>query len=285
MKKSRSYNYNEISEPYICDFTTSQVAGNVDFHMHNSHEIYLLLDGQIQYYVENSRYDMKPGNLILFSNREIHKAINLKNQAFTRLVIHVEPYFIKPYSTPATNLLDCFNREPAKNNLVQLSSQECDQLIAMARILQDTKKNHCLYGNDLTAVTTLIQILILINRAWQKTGFLKFTPKPHRTQTIMNYIDAHLTESMTLSSIAEALSLDKYYISHLFKSETQSTIFQYIVVKRVAFAKELLTEGHTVAEACHLSGFYDYSNFIRTFRQTTGYTPGQFKRLNHSLLS
>jgi len=52
------------------------------------------------------------------------------------------------------------------------------------------------------------------------------------------------------------------------------------VVKRVALAKELLSQGHTVLEACHLSGFHDYSNFIRTFRQTTGYTPGQFKRLS-----
>uniref|UniRef100_UPI0006D13B4C helix-turn-helix domain-containing protein n=1 Tax=Clostridium sp. NkU-1 TaxID=1095009 RepID=UPI0006D13B4C len=96
----------------------------------------------------------------------------------------------------------------------------------------------------------------------------------------MRYIDKNLTTPMTLDSISQALSLDKYYISHLFKSETESSIFQYIVVKRVALAKELLTQGHTVSEACHLSGFHDYSNFIRTFRQTTGYTPGQFKRLS-----
>lgn len=129
-------------------------------------------------------------------------------------------------------------------------------------------------------MTTLLQILILINRAWQKTSPGGTAPKPHRAQAIMSYIDKNLTTPMTLDSISQALSLDKYYISHLFKSETESSIFQYIVVKRVALAKELLSQGHTVLEACHLSGFHDYSNFIRTFRQTTGYTPGQFKRLS-----
>jgi AraC-like DNA-binding protein len=280
MKKESLYHYSEFSEPFSCDFTTSQAAGNVDFHMHNSHEIYLLLDGHIQYFVENACYDMSPGNLILFSNREIHKAINTNNEPFTRLVIHVKPAFIRPYSTPNTNLLHCFHREPGVNNLISLSREENDSLTAMANTLIEAKKNHGSYGSDLTEVTTLLQILILINKTYVKTGSKNTSPRPHKAQAIMGYIDENLTSPMTLDSISHALSLDKYYLSHLFKSETESSIFQYIVVKRVALAKELLLKGHTVSEACYLSGFHDYSNFIRTFRQTTGCTPGQFKRLN-----
>ncbi|MFR3729649.1 helix-turn-helix domain-containing protein [Lacrimispora sp.] len=280
MKKESLYSYSEISEPFSCDFTTSRAAGNVDFHMHNSHEIYLLLDGHIQYFVENVRYEMNAGNLILFSNHEIHKAINVKNEPFTRLVIHVNPAFIRPYCTPGTNLLDCFHRDPGANNLVLLSKPEYERLLVMAKDLNQAQKNHCSYGSDLTAITNLIQILILINKAWKKTGSKKTSPRPHKAQAIMRYIDKNLTEPMTLDSISKALSIDKYYISHLFKSETESSIFQYIVVKRVALAKELLIKGHTVSEACHLSGFHDYSNFIRTFRQITGYTPGRFKKLN-----
>ncbi len=280
MKKRSNYHYSEFSEPFSCDFTTSKIAGNVDFHMHNSHEIYLLLDGQIQYFVENACYLLNPGSLILFSNREIHKAINTTNAAFTRLVIHINPAFIRPYCTPDTNLLECFHREPAIGNLVQLSHEEFNTLLTMAHTVEKAVKNRCSYGSGLTAVTNLIQILILINLAWQKTSSFRTAQRPHRAQAIMNYIDRNLTAPMTLDTISQALSLDKYYISHLFKSETESSIFQYIVVKRVALAKELLSQGHTVSEACHLSGFNDYSNFIRTFRQTTGYTPGQFKRLN-----
>lgn len=279
MKKEKPYHYHEFFEPYSCDFTTSHVAGNVDFHMHNSHEIYLLVDGHIQYFVENACYDMNPGGLILFSNREIHKAINTSNEPFTRLVIHINPAHIRPFCTPNTNLLDCFHRDPGKDNLVLLSKDEYERLIFMAHMLENEKKR-CTYGSDLISLTTLIQILILINQAWHNSGSVKTAPRPHRAQAIMNYIDDHLTEPLSLDSISLALSLDKYYLSHLFKSETESSIFQYIVVKRVALAKELLLKEHTVSEACHLSGFSDYSNFIRTFRQTTGCTPGQFKRLN-----
>ena len=127
-------------------------------------------------------------------------------------------------------------------------------------------------------MTYLFQILVLINNAWKRSDSRAAAPTPHRVQAIMDYVDAHLTDSLTLDSIATALSLDKYYLSHLFKSETESSIFQYVLVRRVALAKQLLSQGHTVAEACHLAGFNDYSNFIRSFKQITGYTPGQFKK-------
>ena len=275
----RAYHYDYSPKPFSCDFTTNATAGNVEFHMHNRHEIYFLLDGDIQYFVENVCYPMTAGNLILFSTNEIHKAINTSGQAFTRLVVHVRPDFVQQYCTPDTNLLACFHREPGVGNMVSLSKEEQARLISMARALQQAQKKSGQYGSDVMASTLFLQILVFVNQAWKKSSPKRAMPSPHRTQAIMDYIDAHLTSSLTLDSIAQALSLDKYYLSHLFKSETESTIYQYILVKRAALAKTLLSQGHTVSEACHLSGFNDYSNFIRSFKQVTGYTPGQFKRL------
>ena len=275
----RAYHYDYSPEPFSCDFTTNATAGNVEFHIHNRHEIYFLLDGEIQYFVENVCYPMTAGNLILFSTNEIHKAINTSNTAFTRLVIHMRPDFVQQYCTPDTNLLACFHREPGVGNMVSLSKEEQTRLIFMARALQQAQEKSGQYGSDVMASTLFLQILIFVNQAWKKSSPKRAVPSPHRTQVIMDYIDAHLTSSLTLDSIAQALSLDKYYLSHLFKSETESTIYQYILVKRAALAKTLLSQGHTVSEACHLSGFNDYSNFSRSFKQVTGYTPGQFKKL------
>lgn len=265
---------------FTCDFTTNESAGNTDFHIHNQHEIYLLLEGNIQYFVENICYPISSGDLILFSNKEIHKAINTSNKPFTRLVIHVNPNYIRAFCTLTTNLLSCFHREAGTANLVCLTADEQKSLVLMATSLMQANERPEEYGNDVSSLTTLIAILILINKAWMRTSPTRNIPNPHRAQAIMNYIEKHLTEPITLDSISDALALDKYYLSHLFKRETESSIFQYILVKRVALAKKYLAEGFTVSETCHLSGFQDYSNFIRTFRQTTGLTPGQFKKLN-----
>lgn len=88
----------------------SDGGGTQRFSFHENYEIYLLLEGEIAYYVEQSRCPMKPGDLILFTDQEIHKAVNLKNTPYTRMVIHVDPLYVWKFCTPQTNLLRCFHQ-------------------------------------------------------------------------------------------------------------------------------------------------------------------------------
>lgn len=278
MQNVYSYQYDHLNVPYSCTFRTDTRAGNSDFHMHNVYEIYMLVKGNIHYFVEQSCYHMTSGNVILFNNQEIHKATNLSDQPFERAVIHINPSYIRQYCTLQTNLLSCFHHKSGVSNLLSLTPQEQETFLSLARTLS-LSSNDPQYGQDVLSLSLLFQILILINQAYFRNAQApESSPMPHRAQAIMNYVDNHLTEPLSLDSIARALSLDKYYLSRLFKSETESSIFQYILVKRIALAKELLIQGHTVTESCHMAGFNDYSNFIRSFRQITGCTPGQFKK-------
>lgn len=270
--------FSGFTEPYMCNIFTNKQPENTKFHTHSFHELFFLLEGEIQYFVENACYPLKKGDLILFTNQEIHKAINVTGKKFTRCVIHFDASFIQKYSTEQTNLLACFEHVPGRDNLIRLSSAENELMLSLCRLFHDTLQGKTSYGSDLTALTAFLRILVLINTAWQENANGRPAPKPHKAQSLMNYIDQHLTEDLTLDTISAALSMDKYYLSHLFKSETQSSIFQYILVKRIGLAKDLLAKGHTVTEACHLSGFHDYSNFIRTFRQIAGQTPGKFRK-------
>lgn len=278
----RTYEYSEFAEPINCQFTTAMKAGNVNFHMHNSYELYLLLDGEISYFVEQSCYHMKPGDLIIFTSQEIHKATNLKDTPFTRIVLHINPMFVWRFCTAQTNLLGCFHQHrPGANNRISLTPEQLELFQSyLQQIDRDNKQNN--YGSDLRAITTLISLLLMVNECFQSAPGQEPNLHPHRIQPVMAYIDQHLSEPLTLESISHSCSLDKYYLSHLFKKETESTIFQYIQVKRIALAKELLTLGSTVTDACQQSGFNDYANFIRTFKKVTGYSPGHFKKLNHS---
>ena len=79
----------------------------------------------------------------------------------------------------------------------------------------------------------------------------------------MDYIDANLSPELSLQSIAACFSIDRYYLSHLFRQQTGSTLYQYILIKKIAAAKQYLLDGKTVTETCYLSGFNDYNNFIR----------------------
>lgn len=281
--KKQPYEYCQMKEKYTCEIISSFEAGNSYFHMHNNYEIFLLLRGNINYFVEQTCYSMQAGDLILVNDNEIHKAINLSNQVFDRLVIHINPDMIRQYCTPQTNLFSCFHIGQEQENYIQLETKEVSKLIDYGTRLSDLINTTDLsdYGQDIAADLLMLEILLLVNKIYMQKHSTNKISTPNRVLGIMNYVDEHLTETLSLDSIATAMSLDKYYISHLFKAETQSSVFQYILVKRISLAKEMLAKGHTVTETCQLAGFNDYSNFIRSFRKITGFTPGQYRKSFH----
>lgn len=276
----RVFSRSDIQKPIDCQCSTSLKAGNMDFHLHNNYEIFLLKEGSISYFVEQSCYHMNAGDLILFNSQEIHKAINLLDTPFTRMVIHFNPMFVRQFSTSRTNLLTCFHHHgPGMNNMRTLTPEQFARHQELfGRMSEYGERTD--YGSDLHSITALIELLLMVNKCFSSTVPGTAGTGHDRIQPIMTYIDEHLTEHLSLETIARTLSMDKYYLSHLFKKETESSIFQYILVKRVALSKDLLSQGFTVTEACQQAGFNDYSNFIRSFKKITGYSPGQFKK-NH----
>ena len=89
-------------------------------------------------------------------------------------------------------------------------------------------------------------------------------------------MEDNLLSRISLDSLAKQFSISKYYLCHIFKEETGTTIFSYLQTLRIAKAKLLLRTGKNVSEACDLAGFTNYSNFITTFKSYTGYTPKKY---------
>jgi AraC-type DNA-binding domain-containing proteins len=275
MKKNYFYEYlpEHISVKRVC----SNVANNTTFHLHNSFELYLFLQGDVNYWVEQSVYHLKRGTLLIFNNQEIHRVVNPSSNKYERLLIHFQPPVIEPFNTEKTNLLSCFiNREKGQNNAVLLSDRQLDIFLSLVKKLSDALNSEK-YGSDVLTRNYLMEVLIFINRLYQQnTDFLEQDTLSGRLHDILDYIEVHLSEDLSLDKISSHFSLDKSYLGRLFKKETGSTIYNYILLKRISLAKQLLSEGKNVSETCSLSGFNDYANFIRTFKKITGSSPSHY---------
>ena len=90
-------------------------------------------------------------------------------------------------------------------------------------------------------------------------------------------------QDIKISEIAETLFVNESYFSKLFKEEFGLTPENYLIVRKIAEAKKYLEMGASVKEACFLSGFHNYSNFIRTFKNFEGYSPGNLEKLTDPL--
>ena len=98
----------------------------------------------------------------------------------------------------------------------------------------------------------------------------------------LSYINAALPQPISLAEVGRALSVDRFYLEKTFKKETGTTVYHYVLLKRLNLARVLLAQGCRVDETCAGAGFNDYSNFIRTFKKHTGMTPAAFARASQS---
>ncbi|WP_181397644.1 helix-turn-helix domain-containing protein [Gracilibacillus dipsosauri] len=98
------------------------------------------------------------------------------------------------------------------------------------------------------------------------------------TKMIVNYIQNHLSESITLKQLAEHCDRHPNYISSLFKREKGMTIQQFIISERIKKAKYLIqNSSHLLVDIAHLCGFESQSYFTHQFKNKVGCTPQEYR--------
>jgi AraC family transcriptional regulator len=95
----------------------------------------------------------------------------------------------------------------------------------------------------------------------------------------IEYIQAHLSENLSLTEIANELGMSQYYFCHLFKRSTGTSPHQFLIRQRVEQAKRLLKQSERTVTAIALDcGFANQSHFAKYFRHYTGINPNQFRK-------
>ena len=98
---------------------------------------------------------------------------------------------------------------------------------------------------------------------------------------MMDYIGENVSLDFTLDDMAESLSASKFYLCHLFKEKTGTSVYRYRQALRLSNAKKLLLETDLpLGEIAGQSGFCDQSYFTKLFRLSENITPTEFREIN-----
>ncbi len=97
-------------------------------------------------------------------------------------------------------------------------------------------------------------------------------------KSITDYIKENMTESITVSKIAEHLSKSRGYVTTEFKKITGINLSDYISEMKINEAKELIryTDRSFIDISSYL-GFSTQSYFIKVFKKVTGKTPREYR--------
>ena len=262
----------------------SDLAIHPYYHRHNGCEIYLFLNGKVNYYIEEHCYPLVRGDILVIQPEEYHRVELVDKKHYERITINLEQFFFQSLSSHETDLTTCFfNRPAGQNNLSFLNEQQIGEFIMLFNHLKEANSSPE-YGHDLLSLSYLFQILVMVNQAFRAGGNQGCRSiMPPLIRDIMLYIDGHLLDSFTLEDLSRQFFHKPSYISRRFKMVTGLTIQQYLLNKRIGLAQKYLKEGRFLTDVCWMSGFNNYSHFARTFSQQVGVSPKKYQNYIMSL--
>lgn len=96
------------------------------------------------------------------------------------------------------------------------------------------------------------------------------------------YMEKNFTKAdFSVSTMSKDLHFSRSYLGKLFKEKTGKNISDYIAELQINYAKQLLTTTDlTINEITNKLGQANPSNFIRKFKNYTGLTPGEYRKLS-----
>ncbi len=247
-------------------------AQRFSYHYHEFDKVVVVLSCQGTYTVEGRAYFLSPGDLLLVPHHHIHQP-DIGGATYERYILWLAPDFLE-----SEGLSPCFQRVRETGfHLIRTGNrgQLMDLLAQLERALDDEG-----FGHDLLARTCCLQFLIHLNRGslgnLAPEGGQSFRSDP-KIDEIMAFINAHLTDSLSVQSLAERFFLSPSWLMHRFREITGCTVHQYVLQKRLILAASLLRSGTPVMKAASQSGFADYSTFLRAFQNAYHVSPRDYR--------
>ncbi len=260
----------------IFHYSNTDLTG-VSLHHHDFYECYLFLSGDVTYLIEGKAYSLKPGDIILINSRELHQAyVNSRETAYERFVLWINPAFLRHLSADNTDLTRCFEN-PGRKNVLRVNVEWQQSIRALMNKLISLEHFRGI-GRSLLYRAYITELMVYLNNLTSNDQVLfdVDVKKSRLTDSVLEYINAHLEEEIALDTLAKHSYLSKFHLSREFKKHTGTTLHRYILQKKLIAAKELILKGLPITQVCERCGFGDYSNFFRAFKNEYGMTPRQF---------
>ncbi len=269
--------YDNSNMPYIKTFHSAvlPVKRSYNAHHHTECELSVFLKGSGIYRLRDKEYPFKTGDVFLFGSNEEHCITDIFEKT-DLLNIQFEPRILWE-SSENIELLKLFS---ARNKSFKNKFSASDTVLSGYITSIEHELSEKNPGYKIHAKYMLLSALIHIMRNYPYTNSDTIITGANPTgqlKSAMQYIDTNLENKLTLKSIAAAAGMAQTYFCSVFKKFNGITPWEYITIKRVEMAIDLLkTTDMSKLEIAEKCGFSGSSNFYKSFSKVTGKQPKYF---------
>lgn len=252
-------------------------------HFHNAHKIIFVTEGTVKIDISEKCYSVSANSLVFISNLEKHSVAILRSP-YKRYVISLPQDFgfILPNHSP---LLSILMQRPANfSHAIELSAEAANEIRKVINAMLTEQKEKRAFWSERFMISVTELLIILYRYSSSIFPVNEVNNAVRIVSEVQQYIVHHSEEEISLDSMANRHFVNKYYLSHIFKTITGYTFKSFLILHRVSAAKTLLLHtDYSVTEICLSVGFNNVNHFIRIFKSIEGITPYQYKKqhLNH----
>ena len=252
--KTKNYVFNHLIYDNSIDKHFAQ-------HSHALCEMIYILNGEVDYIIEDRRYRAKKHDFILIKPYTYHYFTIKSNADYEKIGIlfdtdhlQIDPSIIRQH----IELLDC-----KKYPIIDTIFQKLD-----------------FYYNNFSKEVFLELFFALIKEIVFNLSLIdeQTTPPQYHTpilSPILEYINANLFTINRLEDISSALNISTSYLKSIFKKELKIQPKRYINEKKLLTARQLISSGVKATVASEQCGFLNYSTFYRLYHDFFGISPSE----------
>lgn len=245
----------------IISSSVKTVNDDIYAHGHNFFELEFIVDGTGIYEIDGVEYEIKKNTLFLMTPANVH---SLKNTSATLINVMFSHEHNEEILSSVLDLSDSPHFTFDTTDGILLNS-------LLHELVKANEENNTSYA------------MLLINCVMSKLYYSKKsseTSTPSYISQAVIYMFENFQTDIDICDIADHLGLSAAYFSDLFKKQTCTSPKDYLDDIRFSYAEKLLTLTKLSVKEVHFkSGFRDYTNFVRRFKQRYSMTPTEYRKL------
>ncbi len=244
-----------------------------EMHYHHSYEMYYILEGEREYFVEDQFFMLYKGDLIFIPKGMIHRTAG---KGATRVLIYFKDEFAEKFFKQAM-LEEVMPTAPTVFHLSENERPAFEEIMNSMLMRYTNSDEGARDKNRALIAAELLQMLAKLKCDTNTYISPSFSNK--HIAAAVKYINENYTQITTIDSIANELYISKHRLCHLFKECLGMSLMTYINILKIRNACELIKKGDdSMMEIAIKSGFNSASYFSKAFKAQKGMSPSEYAK-------
>jgi len=237
-----------------------------EMHAHSTYEILYFISGDADYAVEGDVYSLKSGDIMLMRKSESHYLKLRSNAVYSRGVINFDPGIFSSVDEEGRMLsifkdrpLGMYNHYPAELFPDNKWGYYFERICSCCKFWE--KK------------IFLSALLCELSSCYERIVSETKLPEQSVASHLSDYINTHLFDTLSLEKLSSEFFLSRSQLNRIFKKDMGTTLYNYILLKRLFHSQKLLRDGVNPNQVSSDCGFNDYVSFYKAYKRLFNTSP------------